>query len=252
MTSPTNPFTILPAIDLRRGQVVRLRTGDPSRQTTYSDDPGGTARRWLAAGAVWLHVVNLDGAFGEAGSENRSALQGILTVAGEFGASVQFGGGLRSLASIERALELGVSRVILGTLAVEHPEVLSQAIQRWGAERVGAGLDARAGKVAVRGWQENTSLSAGELALQLQGEGLRWLVFTDISHDGLEDGVNLEATLAIARASGLEVIASGGTSSLGDVRRAREAGLAGLIVGQALYSGALDPQALFDMQTTDG
>jgi phosphoribosylformimino-5-aminoimidazole carboxamide ribotide isomerase len=245
MTAAHQSFTIFPAIDLRQGQVVRLRMGELSQQTTYSDDPSQTAVRWLSAGAQWLHVVNLDGAFGESDSANQMALEKIINIAQEYEAGVQFGGGLRSLPAIERALDLGVNRIVLGTVVVEQPDILLAALQRWGPERISAGLDARDGLIRVRGWQESTPLRAVDLAKKLKDEGLEWLIYTDIAQDGLEKGVNLEQTLALAQSSHLQVIASGGTSSLQDVERARQAGLAGLIVGQALYSGAIDVQLLF-------
>ncbi len=140
-------FTVYPAIDLRRGQVVRLAQGDPQRQTTYADVPAGVARQWLQDGAEWLHVVNLDGAFGEPGQANRQALQAILQEAGRCapGCSVQFGGGLRSLQDIEQALTMGVERVILGTVAAEQPEIARRAIQAFGARRFVLGMDVRAG-----------------------------------------------------------------------------------------------------------
>ena len=245
MTSSTSPFIVFPAIDLRGGQVVRLKEGDPTRQTHYSPDPAQVARRWIDAGARWLHVVNLDGAFDQPDLSNRRALNAILQTAANSGVSVQFGGGLRSLDAIQAALEAGVARAILGTLAAEQPTILEEALQRWGSEHIGAGLDARDGKVQVRGWQSSTPLEALALAHSLRQTGLRWLVFTDIARDGLQTGLNLTAAAELARASGLEVIASGGVASLSDVQGARQAGLAGVIVGRALYEGAVDPTGLF-------
>jgi phosphoribosylformimino-5-aminoimidazole carboxamide ribotide isomerase len=233
------PFCVYPAIDLRQGQVVRLKEGDPNRQTAYSNDPAATAERWLSAGAGWLHVVNLDGAFEQADGSNRAALQAILQVAARMGAKVQFGGGLRSLEGVERVLELGVSRAILGTLAVEQPEVLAAALARWGSERVGASLDARDGMVQVRGWQQATPLSALDAAKALKSAGLAYLVFTDIARDGLQSGLNMAATVQLAQTSGLQVIASGGVRDAEDIRAARQAGLAGAIIGRALYEGTI-------------
>jgi phosphoribosylformimino-5-aminoimidazole carboxamide ribotide isomerase len=238
-------FTVYPAIDLRGGQVVRLKEGDPNRQTDYSPDPAGTARRWIEAGARWLHVVNLDGAFGEPGSANEQALREILAVAQPAGVPVQFGGGMRSLDGIAAVLKQGVSRAVLGTLAVEQPELLAEALSHWGLEHIAVSLDARGGRVQVRGWQSDTPLLARNLAVTLRSAGLRWLVFTDISRDGLQTGLNLDATVQLAQESGLAVIASGGVSRLEDVLQAREAGLAGAIVGRALYEGAVDPDKLF-------
>jgi phosphoribosylformimino-5-aminoimidazole carboxamide ribotide isomerase len=229
-------FTIYPAIDLRGGRVVRLKEGDPARMTAYSDDPAETARRWLEAGTSWLHVVNLDGAFGESEAANRSALEKILKLE----VQVQFGGGMRSLAAVERALELGVSRVILGTIAVEQPEVVEAALKKFGAEKVAVGIDARDGLVRVRGWKDNSGISATDLALQMRTLGLRTVIFTDVSRDGLGSGLNIPSTRALAETSGLDVIASGGVHTLADVNAAREANLAGVIIGRALYEGTID------------
>jgi len=238
-------FTIYPAIDLRQGKVVRLQQGDLKRQTVYADDPAATARCWLESGAGWLHVVNLDGAFGEADAANRQALAEILKAAADYDAQVQFGGGMRSLLDVDRALEMGVARAVLGTLAAEQPEVLQAGVQRFGAEHLAAGLDARAGLVQVRGWAEATNLRAIDLAHQMAALGLRWLIFTDVARDGVGSGLNLESTLEIAHSSGLNVIASGGVDSLDDIQRARKAGLPGVIVGRALYEGRIDPAELF-------
>ena len=229
-------FIVYPAIDMRGGKVVRLAQGDLARQTVYGDDPAAVARRWLDQGAQWLHVVNLDGSFGEAGAANAAALERIVAT----GARVQLGGGMRSLADIERALGLGVARAIVGTAAVENPELVPQAIERFGPQRVGGGIDARDGRVRVRGWVEDTGVEATALAQQLRAAGVTTIVFTDIARDGIGAGVNVAATAALAQATGLEIIASGGVASAEDVRRVRAAGLAGVIVGRALYEGQVD------------
>jgi phosphoribosylformimino-5-aminoimidazole carboxamide ribotide isomerase len=242
-------FTVFPAIDLRGGQVVRLKEGDPNRQTSYSPDPASTARRWISAGARWLHVVNLDGAFGEAGDANQQALRAILEETGPAGVAVQFGGGLRSLHAVQAALDLGVQRVVLGTVIVEQPQIMEASLARWGRERIAAGLDARDGLVQVRGWQSSTALQVGSLAASLEQAGLRWLIFTDIARDGLQTGLNLPATVALARQSGLDVIASGGVSRLEDARHAKQAGLSGVIVGRALYESSIDPADLFALDS---
>jgi phosphoribosylformimino-5-aminoimidazole carboxamide ribotide isomerase len=232
-------FIAFPAIDLRKGQVVRLKEGDPARQTAYSSDPAAVAERWLAAGARWLHVVNLDGAFDEAQMANHAALEAILHAAESSGARVQFGGGLRAADDVARALDLGVGRAILGTLAVEEPGLAAEIAVRWGAERIGASLDSREGVVQVRGWKEGSGVKTLDAAQRLKAAGLDWLVFTDIARDGLQRGINLEATVDLARASGMKVVASGGVRGIEDVRAARQAGLAGIIAGRALYEGTL-------------
>lgn len=231
---------IYPAIDLRGGKVVRLKEGDLARMTSYSYDAGEVARRWLGMGAKWLHVVNLDGAFGEGDSANQAALLSILKAAKEFGASMQFGGGMRSLDAIQMALSLGVSRAILSTIAVEQPDVVREALSRFGAEHVAVGIDARDGLVRTRGWVDNSGIPALDLALQMRGFGLRTAIFTDVSRDGLGGGLNIPSTRELAEHSGLDVIASGGVHTIDDVLAAREAKLSGVIVGRALYDGTVD------------
>jgi phosphoribosylformimino-5-aminoimidazole carboxamide ribotide isomerase len=233
-------FTVYPAIDLRGGKIVRLKEGDPGRMTAYSDDPAETSQRWLEAGARWLHVVNLDGAFGESDDVNREALKSILDAAKSFDARVQFGGGMRSLDAIEAALALGVSRVVLGTIATEKPDVVAEALKQFGADKIAVGIDARDGLVRVRGWKENSGISAIDLANQMKGLGLQTIIFTDVSRDGLGSGLNIESTRALADVSGLAVIASGGVHTINDVVAARDANLSGVIIGRALYEGTLN------------
>ncbi|HJR78742.1 MAG TPA: HisA/HisF-related TIM barrel protein, partial [Anaerolineales bacterium] len=178
-------FTIYPAIDLRGGNVVRLKEGDLTRLTVYSQEPAEVARRWLEQGARWLHVVNLDGAFGETDDANRGALELILAAAKEVGAQVQFGGGIRSLDALTRVMNMGVSRVVLGTIAIEQPNVVAEALKEFGTENVAVGIDARDGLARVRGWKEDSRIPATELARQMRRLGLRTAVFTDVSRDGL-------------------------------------------------------------------
>lgn len=238
-------FTVFPAIDLRNGQVVRLKEGDPNRQTHYASDPGIVAARWVDAGASWLHVVNLDGAFEEADNANQQALKAILKACMPCKVPIQFGGGLRSLSDAERLMDLGVSRVIFGTAAVRNPDLVQQAVSRWGAESVAVSLDSRDGIVHVRGWQESSRQSAVSLGRTFHSMGLRWIVFTDIARDGLQTGVNLHATLLLAQETGLRVIASGGVNTIADVNAIQQAGLPGVIIGRALYEGSISPQELF-------
>ena len=227
---------IYPSLDLRGGKVVRLRQGDPNQQTTYSDDPIATAKRWIDAGAEWLHVVNLDGAFATV-NDNESVVASLTAL----GTPVQFGGGLRSLDDIQRAFDLGISRVVIGTLAVEQPEIIRAVIERWGSEAVAVGLDARNGKVATRGWQQVSEVSPVELGLQVARYGARHALYTDVSRDGELKGVNVESTVELARKTGLQVIASGGVSSYEDIRALRDSGsVAGAILGTAIYEGLID------------
>lgn len=237
---------LLPAIDLRHGRCVRLRQGDPAAETVFGDDPAAMARHWAALGAEWLHIVNLDGALGDsgpAGGERPLNLQRLSEIRNAVEIPIQFGGGLRRLEDIELALDLGATRVVLGTAAVRDPGLVRQAIGRFGARQIVAGIDARDGRVATHGWTETSDLLATTLALVLADMGLRRLVYTDISRDGMLAGVNLAATVELARSSGLAVIASGGVSGLADIEAlaGHEAdGVEGAIIGQALYSGALD------------
>jgi phosphoribosylformimino-5-aminoimidazole carboxamide ribotide isomerase len=233
-------FTIYPAIDLRDGKVVRLKEGDPARMTFYSDNPEKTARHWLQMGPRWLHVVNLDGAFGENDLKNHAALESILSIAEEFNVKVQFGGGLRSLDAINRALDLGVSRVVLGTIAIEQPNTVAEGINKFSEERIAVGIDARDGLVRVRGWKEKSEVLAMDLAFQMQAKGVRTIIFTDISRDGLGSGLNIQATRILAKKAKLDVIASGGVHTLEDVFAARDANLAGVILGRAIYDGSID------------
>jgi phosphoribosylformimino-5-aminoimidazole carboxamide ribotide isomerase len=234
-------FTIFPAIDLRHGKVVRLAQGDPDRQTVYGDDPLAIAELWKAEGAEWLHVVNLDGAFGTESAANWAALQRILSL----GLNVQFGGGLRDRDSIRAVLDAGASRAVIGTAAIENPSLVDWALEAFGAERVAVGVDARHGLVRIKGWAESTAMRALDLGRDLRKRGLAWCIFTDISRDGLQTGVNLPATTRLAAASGLQVIASGGVASVEEVRRVRVAGLAGVIIGRALYEGKIQLRNFF-------
>ena len=238
-------FIIFPAIDLRNGEVVRLSEGDPDRQTNYSAQPAETARKFLSAGAEWLHVINLDGAFGDGEVRNLAAVSEILKVSSEMQRKVQFGGGLRTLESIEAAFDLGVTRVVIGTAIIEAPGMLDEAVQRWGAERIVAGLDARDGWLRTHGWQGETGLNAADVAIRLKEKGLTHMVYTDISRDGLLQGLNLESTKEMARVSGMQVIASGGVGSFDDIQKVKDGGLAGVIVGRALYENAISLEELF-------
>lgn len=227
------PLIIYPAIDLRGGKVVRLRHGDPAQQTTYSDDPVATARRWKQAGAEWLHVVNLNGALGET-SQNLALLPEITGL----GLKIQFGGGLRSLEDAARALDRGAARIVLGTLAVQQPAQAGEAVQRFGAEPVVVALDARDGMVSTHGWQAQSAWSPAELGRRFASMGVQHALFTDISRDGDLRGVNVDATEALARETGLQVIASGGVASLDEVRvLVKSRHIAGVVIGRALYTG---------------
>lgn len=229
-----NKFTIYPAIDLRAGKVVRLMQGDPDRQTTYGDDPAKIAQVWANAGASWLHVVNLDGAFNEDSAPNLAALELILQVCGKR-VKIQYGGGMRSLDGIEKILSSGVSRVVIGTAALENPDFSEKVLGAFGLQRIAFALDAFNGELMTRGWRQGSGLSMMDFAQTLADNGARTLIYTNIHKDGMQTGVDWEIARQLAENTGLEVIASGGVVKLEDVRDVRASQLGGVIVGRALY-----------------
>ena len=226
---------LLPAIDIRNGRVVRLSQGERSRQIVYGDDPVAVAERFVSEGAGWIHVVDLDRAFGT--GENLAAVRRL---AQRFASSLrlQLGGGLRSLDLIREALDLGFSRVVIGTAAAADPDFVPAALSRLRAERLAVGIDAREGMVAVRGWTETSTTRAGDLAQRVVTAGIQTLIYTDISRDGMLSGPDLAGAVAL-QSTGARVILSGGIAGSADVGAACEAGLDGVIVGRALYEGRL-------------
>lgn len=227
-------FTLYPAIDLRAGQCVRLIQGDPRRQEVFSAEPAEMARRWAAEGARALHVVDLDGAF----SGRPAQLALLATMAAAVPVPVQFGGGLRTEADVEAAFSAGAARIVVGTRALEEG-FLRGLIDRWGAERIVAGLDARGDSVAVAGWQETSSLSLGEAARRLFSWGARLAVYTQVQRDGMLQGPDLDGMRRVL-GTGLQVIASGGVTTVDDVRAlAAMHGASGAILGRALYTGRI-------------
>jgi phosphoribosylformimino-5-aminoimidazole carboxamide ribotide isomerase len=231
------PFALYPAIDLRRGRCVRLEKGEASRETVYGDDPLAVARSFADAGAEWVHVVDLDAAFG-AGS-NRALIRELVAATP---LKVQTGGGLRGEADLEAVLETGAARAVIGTAAIENPELVRRAVERWGAERIAVGLDARGRRPAARGWTEESGTDLFDLAASMVAFGVRTIIHTDIERDGMMGGPNLELSAALAEASGAEVIVSGGMSGMDDVEAAVDAagrGIAGAIIGKALYEGRI-------------
>ena len=232
---------LFPAIDLKDGQCVRLIKGEMDQATVYNDSPADQARAFADLGFPWLHVVDLNGAFaGEA--VNAEAVSAILqAVPGRM--RVQLGGGIRTEADIDRWLEAGIARVILGTIAVRDPELVKRAAKAH-PDRIVVGIDARDGMVAVEGWAETSTLAAADLARRFEDAGVAAIVFTDIDRDGVLTGINWEATIALADAVSIPVIASGGLASMADIDRlmARDAArLAGAISGRAIYDGRIDP-----------
>jgi len=231
-------LTVYPAIDLKGGQVVRLAEGDMARATVYGDDPAAQARAFADAGAEWLHVVDLDAAFaGEA--RNPEAVAAILRA---FPGKVQLGGGIRDRAAIDRWLGLGVERVVIGTAALENPDLVRDAARALPG-RIVVAVDARDGLVATRGWAEVSDVAVADLANRFADAGVAAVLFTDVGRDGLLKGCNVRATVALARHTSLPVIASGGVAGLADIadlaRNASE-GIEGVVTGRALYDGRLD------------
>ncbi|OGP56928.1 MAG: 1-(5-phosphoribosyl)-5-[(5-phosphoribosylamino)methylideneamino]imidazole-4-carboxamide isomerase [Deltaproteobacteria bacterium RBG_13_61_14] len=229
---------VIPAIDLKSGQVVRLEQGRLDRDKVYSSDPAATAKKFAEAGAELIHVVDLDGAF-QKKPVNSAAVDAILKATA---VPIEVGGGIRDLETISFYLERGVSRVILGTAAHRHPELVRQACGKFPG-RVVVGIDAREGKAAVEGWAETTAVPAEELARRYQGLGVRAIIFTDIARDGMLTGPAVESTRRLMRAVKIPVIASGGVKDIADIREllplARK-GLEGVITGRAVYEGTLD------------
>ncbi|HET6351118.1 MAG TPA: 1-(5-phosphoribosyl)-5-[(5-phosphoribosylamino)methylideneamino]imidazole-4-carboxamide isomerase [Coriobacteriia bacterium] len=228
---------VFPAIDILGGRAVRLSQGDYERVTVYNEDPVAQAREFAEAGAEWIHVVDLDGA--------RDGVPGNIAVveriAREVGLPVENGGGIRTLETMQRLADAGVTRMVLGTKLATDPAFVREAVSRFGADGVVAGIDARDGMVAVEGWREGTSTPAAELVAELRDLGIRHLVYTDISRDGMQTGVNIEAYDEIAETAGFPVIASGGVSTLDDFRELAALGpdvIEGAITGRALYEGA--------------
>lgn len=228
---------LYPAIDLKDGKAVRLLRGDMDKATVFNDDPAAQALEFVAAGCEWLHLVDLNGAF--AGEPvNGDAVEAILKTTNT---PAQLGGGIRDMATIERWLERGLARVILGTVAVENPDLVREAA-RAHPGKIAVGIDAKDGRVATKGWAEVTDVNAVDLARSFEDAGVAAIIYTDINRDGAMQGPNVEATAALARAVTIPVIASGGVSSLDDLRalKACGAGLNGAISGRALYDGAID------------
>jgi phosphoribosylformimino-5-aminoimidazole carboxamide ribotide isomerase len=227
---------LFPAIDLKDGKCVRLWRGDMSRATVFNDDPPAQAREFAAAGCDWLHVVDLDGAF--AGKPmNAKAVDGILAAVS---VPVQLGGGIRDLAMIESWLSRGISRVVLGTLALRAPQIVRDACKRF-PEKIAIGIDAKAGRVAVEGWAEASEMTVLDLARKFEDSGAAAIIHTDIERDGTLSGPNIAATKDLAAKLSIPVIASGGVASIDDIKALRNAGkIAGVIVGRALYDGKVD------------
>jgi phosphoribosylformimino-5-aminoimidazole carboxamide ribotide isomerase len=231
-------FTLYPAIDLKGGEVVRLKRGEMAEATVYAADPAAQARAFADAGFAWLHVVDLDGAFAGRPA-NAAAVSAILAATP---CPVQLGGGIRDMATVEAWLGAGVSRVILGSAAVKDPALVRAACRAFPG-RVAVGLDARGGFVATEGWAETSTLAAQDLALRFEDAGVAAIIYTDIERDGMLSGVNLEATHTLAAALATPVIASGGLAAVEELAALKAAGVAGAVLGRALYEGRISAPA---------
>lgn len=226
---------ILPAIDIKGGQCVRLYQGDYAQVTTYDAEPVQVAQRWQSAGASWLHVVDLDGA--AAGQPVN--VEVIRRMRASTSLRIELGGGMRSLAHMQQMFDLGIDRAILGTVALTDRALLEETLARWGG-RIAVGLDARNGQVAIAGWRETSQVQAASLAVELSASGVQRFIYTDIARDGALKGPNLEALRQIQQVITCPLIASGGVASIDDLRYLAGLGIEGTIVGKALYTGDVD------------
>ena len=223
---------IIPAIDLRNGKAVRLVQGDYDQETVFDDDPGAVARTWEEQGGTRIHLVDLDGA--RDGNTGQAAL--AATIAKAVNVPVQLGGGVRSIEDVDALIAAGIDRVILGTVAVTNPEIVRESCKRYG-DKIAVGLDARDGKVAVRGWTETSDVQTVELARRLAADGVQRFIHTDIARDGAMQGVNLEAMQSLAEAvAPIPVVASGGVTTLDDIRALAKTDVEAVIIGRALYT----------------
>lgn len=227
---------IYPAVDIKNGKCVRLKQGNFDDVTIYEQDPVKAAKNWIEKGATYLHIVDLDGAK-QGDSQNEQIIADIVKLSDM---PVQTGGGVRSLEDIERKLSKGVARVILGTVAVKQPEIVKQAVQKFGADKIVVGIDAKNGNVAIAGWEEVSNVSALELCLKMKEYGVKTIIYTDIAKDGMMSGVNVSSTKELVEKTGMDIIASGGISNMQDLQNVQDIKVQGVIVGKALYQGALE------------
>jgi len=243
----TEQFYIYPAIDLRKGKVVRLTQGDPGKQITFDHRPENIAQRWIEAGTEWLHIINLDGSFGEEGNQNLRALNRIIEAIKISGRNVQiqFGGGLRTLKQIDRVINAGVRRVILGSAAINSPNLVSEAVCIFGSDNVCIALDTRNQQVYFHGWTEAAQISPIDFGKKIKNAGVKICIYTNIEKDGMQTGIDIEGTKIFADRTGLQVIASGGFSGIEEIQAIRNAGLQGVIIGKALYEGTIQLEDTF-------
>ena len=227
---------ILPAIDIKNGKVVRLKQGDFNQETVYSDNPLEIAKQFEKDKAKWLHIVDLDGASLE---KNRN-IEIIKEIRENTSLSIQTGGGIRSKEDVKKLIDLGIDRVIIGTLAVKNPELLKKIVNKFGSEKILISIDARDGKVATSGWQEESELKVIDFAKKLEQMGIKYILYTDIKRDGMLSGPDVEGLKELKESTSLNIIASGGISSLKDIEKLNELNFYGVITGQALYTNQFD------------
>ena len=234
---------LLPAIDMKDGKAVRLKKGDFKEVTIYSDDPSAIAAEFEKSGAGFIHLVDLDGAL--AGhSVNEAAIRKITSTVD---IPCELGGGIRSLEAIEYVLGMGVYRVILGTSAVQEPEFVTESVKRFGPDRIVVGIDAKNGIVATHGWEKLSDITAVDMALDMKSRGVKTIIYTDISRDGMLTGPNVEQTKKLSDDTGLDIIASGGVSCMDDLKELSDAGIYGAIIGKAYYEKKVDIKAAVEM-----
>tara|TARA_A200000113_G_scaffold154495_1_gene139260 strand:- start:182 stop:949 length:768 start_codon:yes stop_codon:yes gene_type:complete len=241
---------IYPAIDLKDGQCVRLYKGDMNQNTVYNDNPAAQGAEWAASGFSWIHIVDLNGAI-DGRPVNEEAVKSIIETVD---IPVQLGGGIRNLQQIENWINEGVSRIILGTIALKNPEIVKEACRLFPGQ-IAVGIDARAGMVAVEGWVEESNMKAADLARMFEDEGVSAIIYTDIDRDGTGEGVNLESTIELSQATSIPIIASGGIGSLDDVFAVRKASeehnINGVIIGKALYDQRVNPAKAIAIASND-
>lgn len=230
---------IFPAIDLKDGKCVRLKQGKFDEVTVFSENPGEMAKEFERKGAEFIHLVDLDGAL-EGELKNKEAIEAVVKAVN---IPVELGGGIRDIDRIEKLLELGLNRVILGTIAVKNPELVKEAVEKFGAEKIVVGIDAKNGMVAIKGWVEITEKKAIDLVKEMQDMGVKTIIYTDIAKDGMLEGVNLEETKYLLENANVNIVASGGVSNMEDIKKLKEIDngrLEGVISGKAIYEGSLD------------
>ena len=232
---------IYPAIDIIEGKAVRLSQGSFDNVTVFNDDPADAAKDWVDAGASYIHIVDLDGA-----RYGKTFVTDIIrNIKSKYNINIQTGGGVRSMEDIAKRIEAGASRVIIGTAAVKNPELVKAAVEKYG-DKIAVGVDAKDGMAAIHGWKETSGVTALELCLKMKGYGVKTIIYTDISKDGMMSGPNIGATKELIEKTGMDIIASGGVSTYEDIENVKNINASGVIIGKALYNGALELRRIIE------